>query len=95
MAWVVVTFLYVALWLAFGLLLSVLIRRAATAALIGFGVWLLVTIFGGLITNSSAALVAPAAECDAGADPGSLQLQQFISSGSCRARCTTRSRRSC
>ena len=28
-----------ALWLAFGLLLSVLIRRAATAALVGFGVW--------------------------------------------------------
>ena len=45
-AWVAVTFLYVGLWLAFGLLLSVLIRRAATAALIGFGVWLLVSIFG-------------------------------------------------
>src|SRR6476646_8582786 len=30
-AWLGVTFIYVALWLAFGLLLSVLIRRAATA----------------------------------------------------------------
>ena len=50
-AWVIATFLYVALWLAFGLLLSVLIRRAATTALIGFGVWLLVSVFGGLITT--------------------------------------------
>ena len=37
-AWVAVTFLYVALWLSFGLLLSVAIHRAATAALVGFGV---------------------------------------------------------
>ncbi len=44
--WLLATFLYVALWLAFGLLLSVVIRRAATSALVGFGSWLLVTIFG-------------------------------------------------
>ena len=35
--WLLVTVLYVALWLAFGLLLSVVIRRAATSALVGFG----------------------------------------------------------
>ena len=44
MAWYVVTVVYVALWLAFGLLLSVVIRRSATAALAGFGVWLFVAI---------------------------------------------------
>ena len=38
--WLGVTVLYVGLWLAFGMLLSVVIRRAATSALIGFGVWL-------------------------------------------------------
>lgn len=43
-AWYLVTVLYVALWLAFGLLLSVVIRRGATAALAGFGVWLFVAI---------------------------------------------------
>ncbi len=43
-AWVGVTMLYVALWLAFGLLLSVVIRRAATSALVGFGIWLFVAI---------------------------------------------------
>jgi ABC-2 type transport system permease protein len=77
-AWVLVTFLYVSVWLAFGLLLSVLVRRAATAALIGFGVWLLLSIFGGLITQFVGGLLNPAA----GATPeeflGSVQLQQLI-----------------
>jgi ABC-2 type transport system permease protein len=77
-AWVVVTFLYVALWLAFGLLLSVLIRRAATAALIGFGVWLLVTVFGQLITTLVTGLIRPAAGAGADAVLGSYQLQQFV-----------------
>ncbi len=43
-AWLLVTMLYVALWLAFGLFLSVVIRRAATSALVGFGVWLFVAM---------------------------------------------------
>jgi ABC-2 type transport system permease protein len=43
-AWLGVTVLYVALWLAFGTLLSVVIRRAATSALVGFGVWLFAAI---------------------------------------------------
>lgn len=58
-AWVLATFVYVALWLSFGLLLSVAIRRAATSALIGFGVWLLLTIFGPLITTLVAGTFAP------------------------------------
>jgi ABC-2 type transport system permease protein len=44
--WVLVTLVYVGLWLAFGMLLSVGIRRAATSALLGFGIWLLLSIFG-------------------------------------------------
>jgi ABC-2 type transport system permease protein len=58
--WVGVTFVYVALWLAFGLLLSVVVRRAATAALIGFGVWLLVTVWQ-LITTLVSGLIRPRA----------------------------------
>jgi ABC-2 type transport system permease protein len=42
--WLFVTVLYVALWLAFGMLLSVVIRRASTSALVGFGVWLFVAM---------------------------------------------------
>ncbi len=49
--WVFVTFVYISLWLAFGMLLSVVVHRAATSALIGFGVWMLLTIFGGLIVS--------------------------------------------
>lgn len=61
LAWVGLTIIWVSLWLAFGLLLSVVIRRAATAALVGFGVWLLVAIFGQLIVSLIAGIVAPVA----------------------------------
>ena len=44
LTWLALTVLYVALWLAFGTLLSVVIRRAATSALVGFGVWLFVAM---------------------------------------------------
>jgi len=68
----------VAVWLAFGLLLSVVVRRAATAALIGFGVWLLLTIFGGLITSFLGGLLTPAADASADTILGSIQLQELI-----------------
>ena len=57
--WVIVTFLYISIWVSFGLLLSVLIRSAATSALIGFGLWVVVTIFGGFITGFIGGIVAP------------------------------------
>jgi ABC-2 type transport system permease protein len=76
--WLLVTFLYVALWLAFGLLLSVVIRRAATSALVGFGVWLLVTIFGQLITTLVSGLLAPAANATADQILGSYQAQEWV-----------------
>src|SRR6478609_7134500 len=78
-AWVAVTFLYVGLWLAFGLLLSVVIRRAATAALLGFGVWLLVSVFGGLITTVLNGFFTPAAGASADTVIGNAQLQEFVS----------------
>ncbi len=57
--WLLVTFVYVSFWLAFGMLLSVVVRRAATSALIGFGAWLLFTIFGGLISQLVGGFLAP------------------------------------
>ena len=59
--WLLVTLTYVAVWLAFGMLLSVAIRRAATSALVGFGTWLLLTFFGGLIVSLVGGFVAPVA----------------------------------
>jgi ABC-2 type transport system permease protein len=57
--WVLLTFIYVSLWLAFGMLLSVVVRGAATSALIGFGAWLLFTFFGGLIVSLVGGVIAP------------------------------------
>ena len=78
-SWVAVTFVYVGLWLAFGLLLSVVIRRAATAALIGFGVWLLVSVFGGLLTTIVTGFLRPAADASVDTVLGNAQIQQLIS----------------
>jgi ABC-2 type transport system permease protein len=73
LAWVALSVVWVGLWLAFGLLLSVVVRRAATAALIGFGVWLLVAIFGQLIVGLVAGILAPVAS--AGSFEEALALQ--------------------
>jgi ABC-2 type transport system permease protein len=64
LVWVAVTIVYVAMWLAFGMLLSILVRRAATSALIGFGVWFVVTFFGGLIVGLIGGFVAPISGSD-------------------------------
>jgi ABC-2 type transport system permease protein len=57
--WLIVTFVYIGLWLALGLLLSVVVRRAATSALVGFGIWLLFTVFGNLIVGIVKGVIAP------------------------------------
>ena len=59
--WFLVTVIYVGLWLAFGVLLSVLFRRAATSALVGFGSWLVIAIFGQFVINFVLAFVLPLA----------------------------------
>jgi ABC-2 type transport system permease protein len=46
LAWWLATILYASFWLAFALLLSVVIRGAASAALVGFGSWLALILFG-------------------------------------------------
>jgi ABC-2 type transport system permease protein len=57
--WVVVSILYVGVWLAFGTLLSVAFRRAAESALVGFGVWVATALFGTLIASLVAGVIAP------------------------------------
>jgi ABC-2 type transport system permease protein len=77
-AWVAVTAVYVGLWLAFGLLLSVLIRRAATSALVGFGVWLLLVIFGGFIVDLIANTISPVTGTTVEEALPQAQLRGFI-----------------
>jgi ABC-2 type transport system permease protein len=77
--WLIVTIVYVGFWLAFGTLLSVVFRRAATSALVGFGAWLGVTIFGSLITTVIANVVAPVQSATTLEQAlGNAQVQEFI-----------------
>jgi len=64
--WLLATVLYASFWLAFALLLSVVIRSTATAALVGFGVWLAVSIVGNLLIQTIAGILFPQ---DAAASP--------------------------
>jgi ABC-2 type transport system permease protein len=57
--WLVATVLYASFWLAFALLLSVAIRSTATAALIGFGVWLAVSVVGSFLIKVAATFLFP------------------------------------
>jgi len=57
--WFIVTLAYVAAWLAFGLLISVVVHRAATSALVGFGIWMLLALFGKFVVNLILGEVAP------------------------------------
>ena len=77
--WWLLTLVYVGFWLAFATLLSVVIRRAASAALIGFGAWLGVVIFGSLLVSLIAGFVAPVA-ANAGPDEqlAAAQTQQLV-----------------
>ena len=59
LAFFAVAVVYIALWLAGATMLSVLTRRAATAALAGIAAWLLFTLFGGLIAGLVADTVHP------------------------------------
>jgi ABC-2 type transport system permease protein len=50
-AYFAVAVVYISLWLALAILLSVTCRRAATAALAALAVWLVLTLFAGLIAG--------------------------------------------
>ena len=60
LAWLVVTVLYVGLWLAFATLCSVLVRRPATSALLAIGLWLALSLFGVLLAQLLAGVISAA-----------------------------------
>jgi ABC-2 type transport system permease protein len=57
-----VAVVYLALWLALSMLLSVVTRRAATAALAAIALWLVFTLFAGLIAGIITDAVRPLAD---------------------------------
>ena len=49
--WWVLALVYIGFWLAFALLCSVLVRRAATSAIIALSAWLLLSVFFSLVVG--------------------------------------------
>lgn len=60
MVWIILAVAYVGFWLALALLCSVVLRRAATSALVAISVWLLMTLFAALLVGILAGVLAPA-----------------------------------
>lgn len=60
LVWILVTALYVGVWLAVAQLFSVLFKQAATSALASIAVWLFFTVFFSLLVGLAANAVAPA-----------------------------------
>lgn len=58
-AWWALTVAYAGVWLGFATLLSVVLRRAATAALVSIAAWLVLTLFASLLVGLVADAVAP------------------------------------
>lgn len=59
LAWFVVAVVYVGLWLGFSMLCSVVLRRAASSALVAIGTWLAFTLFAVLLVSLIAGVIAP------------------------------------
>ena len=77
-AWLLATILYAGFWLAFAVLLSVVIRGAASAALVGFGTWLGLTLFGAFLLPLLANTLFPPDTTDANAFFASTSAQQLF-----------------
>lgn len=72
LAFLIISIVYIGVWLAFALMLSIVLQRAATAALAAIGTWLVVSLLAALIVQIVAGLFA---------QPGTLEhaeLQQFL-----------------
>jgi ABC-2 type transport system permease protein len=77
--WLVVTVIYVGVWLAFATLCSVLVRRAATSALLAIGVWLALSLFGVLLARLVASFLNPAVTGAVQESLSRAQLEQQLS----------------
>ena len=57
--WLAGAICYVGVWLALALLLSVVVSRASTSALVAIALWLVLVIFGSLLAGLAAGVLAP------------------------------------
>jgi ABC-2 type transport system permease protein len=59
LAWFVVALAYLGFWLAFAMLCSVVVRRAATSALAAIALWIVFTLFAALLVGIVANFLSP------------------------------------
>jgi ABC-2 type transport system permease protein len=59
MTWLIATLFYTGVWLALAIAFSTVIRSPATSALAALSVWLILTVFWGMIAPLIAGMVAP------------------------------------
>lgn len=77
--WLVLAVAYVGFWLAFALLCSVALRRAATSALVAIAMWIVLTLFAALLVGLVAGFLAPVpADPTANQQIANLSLQQEL-----------------
>lgn len=79
LAWVMLTIVYIGLWLAVATLASVLVSRAATSALVAIGLWLALSLFGVLLARIVAGILDPGVAATAEASLDRARLEQMLS----------------
>ena len=80
LVWLLVSIVYVGLWLAFATLCSVALRRSASSALVAIGVWIGVTLFAVFLVSAIASLLAPAGTNASAADQlANARWTEFLS----------------
>jgi ABC-2 type transport system permease protein len=77
--WLLATMAYVAVWLALATLLSVAFRGAATPAIVAIGIWLVLTLFGGLLAELGAGILSPVDASDPASTVSNAQTQLNLS----------------
>ncbi len=70
--WWILSLLYIGLWLAFALLCSVVVRRAATSAIIALSVWLILSLFFTLVVGIVAGIMSPVAPDSGASSPDTV-----------------------
>lgn len=75
----VATIFYGGIWLALGMVFSIIFRQPATAALAGLAVWLFFTIFWSMITSLAARTISPVTNGLPEEILRQLQVEQAIS----------------
>ena len=58
LVWVVVSIVYVGFWLALATLISVIVRRAATSAIVTVAIWLGLALFGSFVFRAIASFIS-------------------------------------